>query len=133
MDWGALFDYLGAGGGLLVILNWIVGLPVLRKKSKLDKDDVSRHMAEKDNQLIIELFDEIRGFQERMARLEGCVAKIVVCPIYDRCPARPIVQEYKRKYYYPQRGNISEQKGVRPARDNTAEPGGDTDTGIEPP
>ena len=99
MDWDALFNYLGTGGGLIVLLNWIAGLPLLRKQKRLEKDDVSRHMAERDNEVILKLYDEIRDFQARMSRLEGCIAKIVVCPMYDRCPARPLVQEYKRKYF----------------------------------
>ena len=31
MDWDALFNYLGTGGGLIVLLNWIAGLPLLRR------------------------------------------------------------------------------------------------------
>ena len=40
MDWGALFNYLGTGGGLIVLLNWIANLPLLRKQKRLEKDDV---------------------------------------------------------------------------------------------
>lgn len=95
MDWNALFNYLGTGGGLIVLLNWLAGLPLLKRRKRLEKDDVSRLMAEKDNETIFKLYDEIRDFQARMSRLEGCVAKIVVCPMYDRCPARHLVQDYR--------------------------------------
>ena len=76
MDWASLFDYLGTGGGLLVILNWLIALPAARKKARMDKDDVARHMETKDNQTIVRLYDQIRDFQERMARLEGCVVGV---------------------------------------------------------
>lgn len=121
MDWDALFNYLGAGGGLIVLLNWVAGLPLLRRKNHLEKDDVSRLMAEKDNETILKLYDEIRNFQARMSRLEGCIAKIVVCPVYDRCPARTLVQEYKRRYFPPGGRQPSVgQKGERRPRDRTA-------------
>ena len=134
MDWSALFDYLGAGGGLLVVLNWIVGLPVLRKKTSLDKDDVSRHMADKDNRTIIELYDQVRTFQERLSYVEGCITKIVACPIYDKCPARAVVQDYKRKYFDGRdRKCTVEQKGNRHPRDNPTKPGTINCSGGEPP
>ena len=78
MDWDALFNYLGTGGGLIVLLNWLAGLPLLRRKQKLDRDDVSRQMAARDNETIIRLYDEVRTFQERLAAIEGCMAKMVV-------------------------------------------------------
>lgn len=134
MDWDALFNYLGTGGGLIVLLNWIAGLPLLRKQKRLEKDDVSRHMAERDNEVILKLYDEIRDFQARMSRLEGCIAKIVVCPMYDRCPARPLVQEYKRKYFYQRTGQSRvEQKGQRYPRDNPVQPGDAPDSAGQPP
>ena len=60
MDWDTLFNYLGTGGGLIVLLNWMANLPLLRRQKRLEKDDVSRHMAEKDNETILKLYDEIR-------------------------------------------------------------------------
>lgn len=124
MDWDALFNYLGTGGGLIVLLNWLAGLPLLRRKNRLEKDDVSRHIAEKDNETIVNLYDEIRDFQVRMSRLEGCIAKIVVCPVYGRCPARTLVQDYKRRYFHPGgRQSPVGQKGERHPRDNPVAPG----------
>lgn len=32
MDWNALFNYLGTGGGLIVLLNWLAGLPLLKRR-----------------------------------------------------------------------------------------------------
>ena len=91
MDWDALFNYLGTGGGLIVLLNWLAGLPLLRKKKQLEKDDVSRQMAERDNQTILWLYDQVQEFRGRMFRLEGMVEKLSSCPHWDRCPARVLV------------------------------------------
>ena len=71
MDWDALFNYLGTGGGLIVLLNWIAGLPLLRRKKALEKDDVSRQMAARDNETILWLYDQVQEFRSRMFRLEG--------------------------------------------------------------
>ena len=134
MDWDALFGYLGTGGGLIVLLNWIAGLPLLRRKNRLEKDDVSRHIAEKDNETILKLYDEIRDFQVRMSRLEGCIAKIVVCPVYGRCPARTLVQDYKRRYFHPAgRQPPVGQKGERHPRDNPVAPGPSDGSAGQPP
>lgn len=134
MDWDTLFGYLGTGGGLIVLLNWMANLPLLRRQKRLEKDDVSRHMAEKDNETILKLYDEIRNFQVRMSRLEGCVAKIVLCPMYDRCPARPVVQDYKRRYFYPEsRQSPVGQKGKRHPRDNPVTAGPSDGSAGQPP
>lgn len=134
MDWDALFNYLGTGGGLIVLLNWLAGLPLLRRKNKLEKEDVSRRMAERDNETIIQLYEEVRTFQERLAAVEGCMARMVVCPIYDRCPARDLVSEYKRKYYYPKgRQPPMAKEGVRRPRSNTGKDAGIPDTDRQPP
>ena len=134
MDWDALFNYLGTGGGLIVLLNWLAGLPLLRRKQKLDRDDVSRQMAARDNETIIRLYDEVRTFQERLAAIEGCMAKMVVCPIYGRCPARDLVSEYKRKYYYPKgRQPPVAEKGFHRPRSNTGKDTGIPDSAGQPP
>ena len=134
MDWDALFNYLGTGGGLIVLLNWLAGLPLLRRKQKLDRDDVSRQMAARDNETIIRLYDEVRTFQERLAAIEGCMAKMGVWPIYGRCPARDLVSEYKRKYYYPKgRQPPVAEKGFHRPRSNTGKDTGIPDTAGQPP
>ena len=134
MDWDALFNYLGTGGGLIVLLNWLAGLPLLRRKQKLDRDDVSRQMAARDNETIIRLYDEVRTFQERLADIEGCMAKKVVCPIYGRCRARDLVSEYKRKNYYPKgRQPPVAEKGFHRPRSNTGKDTGIPDTAGQPP
>lgn len=122
MDWDALFNYLGTGGGLIVLLNWLAGLPLLRKKKQLEKEDVSRQMAERDNQTILWLYDQVQEFRGRMYRLEGMVEKLSNCPHWDRCPARVLVSDYKRKYFYPKgRQHPMEQKGIRHPRSDPGE------------
>lgn len=69
MGWDTILEVLGTSGGLLVVLNWIINIPVLRKKGKLEKEDVSRHMAERDNETIINLYDAVRNLQEEVAVL----------------------------------------------------------------
>ena len=34
MGWDALFDFLGAGGGLLILLQWLSGIPRRRLELK---------------------------------------------------------------------------------------------------
>lgn len=134
MSWDALFEYLGTGGGLIVLLNWFAGLPLLRKKKKLEKDDVSRLMSERDNQTILELYEQVQEFRERMFRLEGLLERLVNCPHWERCPARVLVQDYKRKYFYPKSGQSRMgQKGQRYPRDNPEEPGEAGDSTGQPP
>ena len=134
MDWDALFNYLGTGGGLTVLLNWIAGLPLLRRKKALEKDDVSRQMAARDNETILWLYDQVQEFRSRMFRLEGIVEKLSACPYWERCPARLVVSDYKRKYYHPKgRQPPMAEKGVRRPRSNTGKDAGIPDSAGQPP
>lgn len=134
MDWDALFNYLGTGGGLIVLLNWIANLPLLRKRRRMEKDDVSRLMAEKDNQTILELYDQMREFRAGMFRLEGILEKLIACPYWERCPARVLVQDYKRKHYHREAGQPRmEPKGKRYPRDNPVCYSDASDTDGQPP
>lgn len=134
MDWDALFNYLGTGGGLIVLLNWLAGLPLLRRKNRLEKDDVSRLMSERDNETILKLYEQVQEFRERMFRLEGILERLVNCPYWERCPARVLVQDYKRKYFYPkaEQSRVG-QKGKRRARDNPTQPGDCRGSARQPP
>lgn len=134
MEWDALFNYLGTGGGLIVLLNWIANLPLLRKKRKMEKDDVSRLMAEKDNQTILELYDQMREFRAGLFRLEGILERLVDCPYFGRCPARVLVQDYKRKRHYKETGQPRVgSKRKRYPRDNPIQPGDIADIDGQPP
>jgi hypothetical protein len=134
MGWDAFFDFLGAGGGLLVLLRWLSDLPFVRLRLKGKREDTFRKMLEKDSQLINELHDEVLQLKERFYAQEACLEKMVLCPVYDRCPARKFVQEYKAKYCYPPAGQPRlGQKGKRYPRDNTAQPGDAGGPGGQPP
>lgn len=134
MEWDAFFEFLGAGGGLIVLLRWISELPSLIRKIKEEKKEASLYITERDNETIKELYDKVRMLQERLSSLEGCLAKLVGCPQYNRCPARQLVQDYKREYYYlsNKRPRV-EQKGKRYPRDNTLQSGGTNSPIGQPP
>lgn len=118
MDWNTLLAMIGSGG-LVGLVNWLVQLKVSRRKAEMDKDDISRHMAARDNETIIELYDKNRDILERLAALEEMLYKLVRCKHYDECPARNRLQEYKANYRYQRnRQPPMEQKGVRYPRSN---------------
>ena len=52
MDWSVFFDFLGAGGGLMVLLKWLSDLPFVRLRLKGEREDAFREMLEKDLSLI---------------------------------------------------------------------------------
>lgn len=133
MEWNTLITMIGTGG-LVGLINWLVTLKVARRKARLDKDDVSRHMADRDNKTIIELYDKNRDFMERLAALEELLYKLVRCRHYDTCPARNKLREYKANYRYQRnRQSELEQKGFRYPRDNPVEPGPAHDPDGQPP
>ena len=39
MDWSVFFDFLGAGGGLMVLLKWLSDLPFVRLRLKGERED----------------------------------------------------------------------------------------------
>lgn len=133
MDWNVILAMIGTGG-LAGLVNWLVNLKAVRRRAELDKDDVSRHMAERDNQTIIELYDRNRDILERLAALEEVLYKLVRCKHYDTCPARVKLREYQADRRY-QRGRQPqmEQKGVRYARSDTGKDAGVQDTAGQPP
>ena len=134
MDWSVFFDFLGAGGGLMVLLKWLSDLPFVRLRLKGEREDAFREMLEKDSRLIDELHGEVLQLKERFYAQEACLEKLVLCPLYDRCPARRLVQEYKRKYYYPPVGQSRVgQKGKRYPRDNPTRPSGTQCPAGQPP
>ena len=133
MDWNVMLAVVGTGG-LAGLINWLINLKVSRRKAELDKDDVSRHMAERDNQTIVELYDRNRDILERLAALEEVLYKLVRCKHYDECPARNRLQEYKANLRYQRnRQPAMEQKGVRYPRSNTGKDAGFPDTDSRPP
>lgn len=126
MSWETLLAMLGTGG-LVAFVDWLIGLKTKRKKSVLDKDDISRLMAERDNETILKLYDENRNILEKLASLESMLFKLVACKHYANCPARYELQEYKANLQYQRnRPSGMEPKGFRFPRDH---PGFDSGTG----
>lgn len=133
MNWDTLLAMLGTGG-LVAFVNWLINLKATRRKSVLDKDDISRLMAERDNKTILKLYDENRNILEKLASLESMLYKLVACKHYAQCPARYELQEYKANIQYQRsRQSSMEQKGIRYPRDNPIESGGVDDTDGQPP
>ena len=48
MGWDALFDFLGAGGGLLILLQWLSGIPRRRLELKRDREKTFRELLDDD-------------------------------------------------------------------------------------
>lgn len=133
MNWDTILAMLGTGG-LVAFVNWLINLKAVRRKSVLDKDEISRLMAERDNETILKLYNENRNILEKLASLESMLYKLVACKHYDDCPARYELQEYKAKLQYQRvRPSTMEQKGFRHPRDNPIEPGGVDSPDGQPP
>lgn len=129
MNWGALFDYLGAGGGLLVAVNWIINFPVLRRKTRLDKDDMSRLIEEREDEFREKQHADKLEILIRLSELENILFLLVRCKHYDACPARYKLQEYKANLQYQRnRQPDLHQKGFRFPRDNPTESRGPDDS-----
>lgn len=73
MDWSVFFDFLGAGGGLMVLLKWLSDLPFVRLRLKGEREDAFREMLEKDSRLIDELHGEVLQLKERFYAQEACL------------------------------------------------------------
>lgn len=118
MSWDTLLAMLGTGG-LTAFVSWLVNLKATRLKSVLDKDDISRLMAERDNETILKLYNENRNILEKLASLESMLYKLVACKHYDTCPARCELQEYKASICYQRnRQPRVAKKGERHPRDH---------------
>ena len=89
MGWDALFDFLGAGGGLLILLQWLSGIPRRRLELKRDREKTFRELLDDDMEQMNELMelyktlqDENIQIQNRVSALERVVLLIEGCPTY---------------------------------------------------
>lgn len=72
--------------------------------------------------------------EERVSGFMAVITRMEECKYYAGCPARPVVQDYKRKYFpVPSRQSNLEQKGFRRPRDRPSEPGGVDNPDGQPP
>lgn len=132
MDWNTLFSMLGTGG-LVALVNWMINLKAARRRSELEKDDLARIMADRDNETILKLYNENRNILEKLASLERMLYKVVSCRYYAACPARCIVQEYKTKHFRePDGQHQMEQKGIHSPRDHPDEHSGNDNPAGQP-
>lgn len=133
MTWDTLLAILGSGG-LITLINYLISLKTLRRKSTLNKDDVSRLMAQRDNETILKLYNENRNILEKLASLESMLYKLVACRYYDNCPARRELQEYKANLCQQRnRPSGMEPKGFRLPRDHPDQPGTANHPDRQPP
>ena len=106
------------------------------KKAELKRDTVAvyQKIAESNNETLLNQNDKIILLEEKVSRLQIIIMRIEGCKYYSLCPARTIVQDYKRKYFNtPQRQPRLEQKGQRYPRDNPDIFSGDADQPGQPP
>ena len=129
MNWDTLLAMLGTGG-LTALVNWLINFKATRRKSQLDKDDLSRIMANRDNETILRLYDENRNILEKLASLESILFKLETCRYYSACPVRNRLREYQTGRNYRRHPQpVVERKGIRYPRDHpdVDSPGIDSD------
>ena len=106
------------------------------KKAQLTYDTVSvyQKIAESNNATLLQQNEKIILLEEKVSGFLAVITHMEECRHYSACPARPVVQDYKRKYFrVPQRQPRMEQKGFRYPRDNPIQPGGVDNPDGQPP
>lgn len=106
------------------------------KKAELTRDTVAvyQKIAESNNETLLQQNEKIILLEERVSRFMAVITRMEDCKYYAGCPARPVVQDYKRKYFpVPSRQSNLEQKGFRRPRDRPSEPGGVDNPDGQPP
>ena len=97
------------------------------KKAELTRDTVAvyQKIAESNNETLLQQNEKIILLEKKASRFLSIITRMEECKRYAACPARPVVQDYKRKYFHaPVRQSELEQKGFRCPRDNPVKPGG---------
>ena len=104
------------------------------KKAELTRDTVNvyKDIAESSNETLEKLSErnqkqdaKIILLEDKISAFLAVITRMEECRRYAACPARPVVQDYKRKYFHaPVRQSELEQKGFRYPRDNPVKPGG---------
>lgn len=106
------------------------------KKAQLTHDTVAvyQRIAESNNETLLQQNEKIILLEEKVSGFLAVITRMEECRHYAACPARPVVQDYKRKYFHvPPRQPRMEQKGFRYPRDNPVEPGGADNPDGQPP
>lgn len=102
------------------------------KKAELARDTVNvyRQIAESNNDTLQKLSErnqkqdeKILGMEETIDYFLSVFRRMEACRHYAACPARPVMQDGKRKYFHaPVRPPGMGQKGQRYPRDHPDEP-----------
>lgn len=106
------------------------------KKAELTRDTVAvyQKIAESNNETLLQQNEKIILLEERVSGFLAVITRMEECKSYSGCPARLVVQDYKKKYFHiPPRQSCMEQKGFRYPRDNPTEPGGIDNPDGQPP
>mgnify|MGYP000512007747 CR=1 FL=1 len=64
MDWSVFFDFLGAGGGLMVLLKWLSDLPFVRLRLKGEGEDAFRDIERR-------MLREVAAFEDVLVSTGG--------------------------------------------------------------
>ena len=113
------------------------------KKAELTRDTVNvyKDIAESSNETLEKLSERNQRQDDKIFLLEEKISvclevftRMEECKSYAVCPARPVVQDYKSKYFRSaHRQSNMEQKGFRRPRDHPVQPGGAGDPDGQPP
>lgn len=106
------------------------------KKAELTRDTVAvyQKIAESNNETLLKQNEKIILLEEKVSGFMAVITRMEECKYYSSCPARPVVQDYKRKYFHASyRQSDLEQKGFRRPRDRPSEPGGVDNPDGQPP
>lgn len=133
MSWEMVISMLGSGG-LVAFVDWFIRLKVIRRKSKLDRDDILRLIVERETAFANKLHENNIETLKRLSYLEELLFQLVRCKYYYTCPVRHKLQEYRANLQYQRnRQPDLEQKGFRFPRDNPSESGAADDSDGQPP
>lgn len=106
------------------------------KKAEFTRDTVAvyQKIAESNNETLLRQNEKIILLEEKVAGFMAIVTRMEACKCYASCPARPVVQDYKRKFFHVSlRQPRMEQKGFRHPRDSPIEPGTSDSPDGQPP
>lgn len=106
------------------------------KKAQLTHDTIAvyQKIAESNNETLLQQDEKIILLEKKTSGFLAVITRMEECRRYFACPARPVVQDYKRKYFHvPPRQSRMEPKGQRYPRDNPDIPGGVGNPDGQPP
>ena len=126
MGWDALFDFLGAGGGLLILLQWLSGIPRRRLELKRDREKTFRELLDDDMEQMNELMELYKTLQDENIQIQNRVSALERVVL--------LIEDYKAQFYYARTGQPRMgQKGQRYPRDNPTKPGDTPGPDGQPP